>query len=182
MRRHRRTGADVGIRAVRRARRLRQRNPRSRNQRHLARRRRQIAIVIDVMSHQQDQAVGTIRGDRGAFLNLYVGLARGHRQGSRTSQPDCPPPSSPFCKKFWLRIAIVLGAAAARGPAESCRPNIDGGGDQRTHIDLRRAAEDDAVLVDHQDRAVGLDVAENLTRRGAVATTRLRATQLVLPC
>ena len=55
------------------------------------------------------------------------------------------------------------------------------GGDQRVDVDLARAAENDAVLVDHVDLALGLDGAEDLARCGARILTRFNAIQFLAP-
>ncbi|MND90032.1 hypothetical protein D3C80_821080 [compost metagenome] len=130
----------------------------ARRQKGLAPSRDDGAGVLDLGPHQSDEAAALDdggrfgRGDPRARLDLHraAGVGEGRRQDRRL------PPVG----------AGRLGRVDAALEELDVR-DIRRRGDQVTDVDLRGAAENDAVAVDDIDRAVRLDAAQDLGRIGA---------------
>ncbi|MNX42434.1 hypothetical protein D3C86_728560 [compost metagenome] len=130
----------------------------ARRQKGLAPSRDDGAGVLDLGPHQSDEAAALDdggrfgRGDPRARLDLHraAGVGEGRRQDRRL------PPVG----------AGRLGRVDAALEELDVR-DIRRRGDQVTDVDLRGAAENDAVAVDDIDRAISLDAAQDLGRIGA---------------
>ena len=102
--------------------------------------------VVHLLAEQQDVAAafgGSLRGQRGdprAGLNLYLALGVGEARFAGVGRVDA--------------AGLELGVA-----------DPGGGSDEIARVDLATAIEDDAVAVDDEHRAIGLDLALDL--RGA---------------
>ncbi|GCC44699.1 hypothetical protein chiPu_0029071, partial [Chiloscyllium punctatum] len=115
----------------------------------LALRRSDGAGVVDLGAHQQHEAAA--RRHRGRRIGGDQRAALDHDLAARAGE---------------VRHIDVAALARIDAITELAVGDVGAGGDQRADIDLARAAEDDAVLIDHQHLAGSGDAAEDLARPG----------------
>ncbi len=106
------------------------------------------AGIVDFGPHQQHKTAARGRRDRRAGGDQRAALDHDLAAGAGEARQIA---------------AAALGGVDAVGE-ELAVGDARGGRDQRADIDLAGAAEDDAVLVDHQHLAGSLDVAQDLAR------------------
>ncbi len=116
--------------------------------------RRDASVVLDIGAKQKDVAASDRDGPWRGGLNTGTSL-----------HEDIACWATDIGKDRGKQVARIIERRRIDDPLlfELVITDIEGRCDQRADIDLARAAEDDAVLVDDIDLAVGLDIAKDLT-------------------